>query len=341
MYGVPVRLLVLGGTHWIGRHLVEHALEQGHHVTLFTRGRTGTELFPGVPRLVGDRAPDAGPDGLAALATGSWDAVVDLSGFLPRQVTATARLLAPRVGRYTFMSSIAVYPRTAQAGRTEDSELLTLDLPPGSPEPEGFDGDTYGPLKAGCERAAEDAFPGRATAVRSGLVVGPGDPFGAFPGWALAMAGDDPVPCAARPEQPLQLTDVRDLAVFLLSASTVPLPGAFNVMSPPVTFAGMLETCRVVGGGRATVRWTEDENVDEHAAGIVQPRDGSEDGVFQLSCARALAAGYRPRPLADTVRDTLAWAHRTRPVFTSPPTRARPRHRSPRSSTAGPRSSRR
>jgi len=313
-----VRLLVLGGTKYLGRHLVEHALAEGHQVTLFNRGRTGTELFPGVPRLVGDRAVAAGPAGLAALATGSWDAVFDFSGFLPRQVRSAARLLAPRVGHYTFMSSIAVYPRTSQAGLAEDTRISTPALPQGRPEPEEFTADTYGPLKAACERAAEDALPGRTSSIRSGLVIGPGDPFGAFPAWALAMAGDGPVPCAARPDQPLQVTDVRDLAAFMLRTGTVPLPGVFNVMAPPMTFAAMLESCRAAGSGRATVRWTQDENIDEHGAGIVQARDGSEDGVFRLSCERALAAGFRPRPFSETARDTISWAHRTRPVFTSP-----------------------
>lgn len=310
-----MRLLVLGGTRFLGRHLVEHARAQGHDVTLFHRGRTGTELFPGVRRLVGDRTADGDPAGLAALAAGTWNAAFDFSGFLPRQVAATAGLLAPRVGHYVFMSSIAVYPRSARAGRTEDAETSP---PPAGGAPETFTADTYGPLKAACERAAEAACPGRATAVRSGLVIGPGDPFGAFGSWARAMAGTGEVPCAARPGQPLQTTDVRDLAAFLLRAGTVPLPGVFNVMAPPTTFAAMLRACREAGAGTATVRWTDAENVDEHGAFIVQPRDGSEDGAFLLSCARALAAGYRPRPFEETARDTIEWIRRARPRFTSP-----------------------
>jgi 2'-hydroxyisoflavone reductase len=307
-----VRLLVLGGTKYVGRHLVEHALAGGHQVTLFHRGRTGAELFPQAPRLTGDRATGD----LAALATGTWDAVFDFSGFVPRRVAATARLLAPRVGQYVFMSSIAVYPPTSRAGVTEDAE--TKPLPAGAADADSFDADTYGPLKAACERAVEDAFPGRATAIRAGLVIGPGDPFGAFPSWALAMAGAGSVPCAARPDQPLQVTDVRDLAGFMVRAGTAPLPGVFNVMAAPMTFAGVLETCRRAGGGSATVTWTEDENIDEYGAGIVQPRDGSGDGIFQLSCARALAAGFRPRPFLNTARDTIEWGRRTNPTFTSP-----------------------
>ncbi|MCA2217960.1 NAD-dependent epimerase/dehydratase family protein [Jidongwangia harbinensis] len=304
-----MRLLVLGGTQFLGRYLVEQALSAGHHVTLFNRGRTAPDLFPEAHRLVGDRDGD-----LTALATGSWDAVFDFSGFVPAQVTATAELLTGRVRHYVFMSSIAVYPRAARAGRTEDAETRPLVSGPDT----AVTADTYGPLKAACERAAEAACPGRTTAIRAGLVIGPGDRFGAFTSWALAMSGTAPVPCAARPAQPLQTTDVRDLAAFLLRAGTLPAPGVFNVMAPPTTFADLLATCREAGGGSATVRWTDDENIDEYGAFIVQPRDGSEDGAFLLSAERAVAAGYRARPLLETARDTIDWARRTRPQFIHP-----------------------
>jgi nucleoside-diphosphate-sugar epimerase len=300
-----MRVLILGGTKYLGRHLAEHALRAGHEVTLFNRGRTGPGLFPGVPRLIGDRTADGDPAGLTALGTGAWDRVFDFSGFHPRQVAATAALLAPRIGQYVFMSSVAVYPRSAEAGRTEDAALL--------PPEHGDDGE-YGNLKVACEQAAEAAMPGRATSVRAGLINGPGDPFGAFTSWALAMAGTAVVPCAARPEQPLQVTDVRDLAAFLLRVG----PGPVNVMPPPMTFAQMLDTCRRAGGGSATVKWTQDENVDDLGGFIVQPRDGSDDGVFQLSGERARQAGYRSRPFVETARDTIEWARRTNATFTNP-----------------------
>jgi 2'-hydroxyisoflavone reductase len=292
-----MRMLILGGTNYLGRHLAEYALAAGHEVTLFHRGRTGTGLLPGVPRLIGDRNGD-----LAALETGTWDAAYDFSGFHPNQVAATAGLLAPRIGHYVFMSSVAVYPHSPEAGRTEQATLL----PPG---------ESYGAQKVACEQAAEAAMPGRSSSVRSGLIVGPGDPFAAVPAWALAMAGAGPVPCAARPDQPLQVTDVRDLAAFMIRIGSVPLAGAFNVMAPPMTFAAMLETCREAGGGTATVNWTEDESVDSF---IVQPRDGSDDGAFRFSSERALRAGYEPRPFVESARDTIEWARRERPSFTTP-----------------------
>lgn len=156
-----MRVLILGGTKYLGCHLAEQALQAGHDVTLFNRGRTGTELFPGVPRLIGDRTVDGDPAGLTALGTGSWDTVFDFSGFHPRQVAATAGMLAPRIGQYVFMSSIAVYPASAEAGRTEDAPLLP---------PESDDGE-YGNLKVACEREAEAAMPGRATFVRHATSV--------------------------------------------------------------------------------------------------------------------------------------------------------------------------
>lgn len=305
-----MRVLILGGTTFLGRRLAEHARQEGHEVTLFNRGRTGTGLFPGVPRLIGDRSDDGDPAGLTALATGTWDRVFDFSGFFPRQVTATAELLGPRIGQYIFMSSIAVYPHSPEAGRSEESPLR----PPAPVTATDMTAQTYGELKVACELAAEAALPGRATSVRAGLVSGPGEPFGELASWALAMAGAGVVPSAARPEQPLQVTDVRDLAEFFLRIG----PGAFNVMAPPVTFAEMLEACRLAGGGKATVKWTDDENVDDFGAMIVQPRDGSDDGVFLLSSERALRAGYRPRPLAETARDLIEWVRREKPVFTFP-----------------------
>lgn len=317
-----MRMLILGGTGFLGRHLAHLAIAEGHHVTLFNRGRTAPGLFPEAAHLVGDRDGD-----LLSLFSarrrpggpGTWEAVFDFSGFLPAQVRRSAGLLATHAAHYTFMSSIAVYPRSPEHGRTERAPVRRL--PDGTPEPDHFTADTYGPLKADCEREVAHAFPGRSTRIRAGLVTGPGDPFGAFPGWALAMAGDGTVPCAARPGQPLQVTDVRDLAAFLLRVgATDRRAGAFNVMADPVRFDELLETCGRAGGGTATVRWTGagGENVDRHAAGIVQPHDGSDDGAFTLSNTRALAAGYRPRPLADTARDLVDWARRTNPTFTSP-----------------------
>lgn len=288
-----MNLLVLGGTHFIGRRLVATALADGHHVTLFNRG-TNPSVLPEVTRLVGDRNGDLG-----ALATGEWDAVFDFSGFRPEAVSKTATLLRDRVGHYTFMSSIAVYRDKHLPGVDEDGRLM--EMPPDPPA--GFSWDTYGPFKVLCERVVAETFPGRWSAIRAGFVSGPGDPGPDLVDWGRAMAQDDVVGCRADPQQAVQVVDVRDLADFLLLTATKPLTGPFTVAGPPepLTFATMLETCRAVTGGHATVDWTGDRT-----GFIVQPKDGSHDGTFRLSFARALAAGLRLRPFAETARDTLA-----------------------------------
>ncbi len=289
-----MKFLVLGGTKFIGRQVVTTALADGHDVTLFNRGRTNPELFPGVPRLVGDRGGDLG-----ALETGEWDAVFDFCGYTPDHVARTAGLLRDRAGHYTFMSSIAVYRDKHVPGVDEDGRMM--EMPPDPPE--GFSWDTYGPLKVLCEQVVAGSFPGRFTAIRTGFVSGPGDTGPDLVDWGRAMAHDDIVACAAKPDQAVQVIDVRDLADFILLATVKPLTGAYTVVGPeePLTFARMLETCREVTGGHATVDWGGDRT-----GFIVQPDDGSHDGTFQLSFARAVAAGLRLRPFAETARDTMA-----------------------------------
>jgi 2'-hydroxyisoflavone reductase len=291
-----MRFLVLGGTKFIGRQVVEGALERGHDVTLFHRGHTGAELFPRAGRILGDRGGD-----LSGLAEGEWDAVFDFSGYLPDDVGRTVELLADRVGHYTYMSSIAVYRDRHLPGVDEDGRMA--EMPPDVPA--GFSWDAYGPRKVLCERAVAAAYPGRYTAIRSGLVTGPGDTGDALLEWALAMADDDVVSCAAAPDQAVQAIDVRDLADFMLLATETGRTGAYNAVGPlePLTFADMLATCRDVSGGHAVVDWSGDRT-----GFIVQPADGSRDGTFQLSFARALAAGLRLRPFAETARDAIAFA---------------------------------
>ena len=173
-----MRILVLGGTQFLGRHVVEAALARGHDVTLFNRGQTRPELFPGVERLVGDRDGD-----LAALEAGSWDAVVDTSGYVPRLVRASAELLEPRAGRYLFVSSISVYADVSRPGVDEDAPVAQLEE-----ETEEHRGPAYGALKALCEHAVQEVYGERATIVRPGLIVGPWDPTGRFTYWPARIA---------------------------------------------------------------------------------------------------------------------------------------------------------
>jgi 2'-hydroxyisoflavone reductase len=285
-----MKLLVLGGTKNLGRHVVELALQDGHQVTLFNRGRTNSALFPEVTRLVGERAA---PD---ALATGEWDGVIDMSGFLVRDVRRSADLLRERVGHYTFMSSIAVYASKVTPGMTEDAALLPW--PAGAPEDE-FTMDLYGPSKVRCEQLLTTVFGPSASAVRSGFVIGPYNPD--FGNWGEALAFGKTLECSARPDQPIQYVDARDLAAFLLHITVAGLGGPFNAVSPTTTMSELINTWRSVVP--AEVDWNP--AVDRFHL----PHDGTNDGTFQLDNTRALAAGLTLRPPARTAADYITWIH--------------------------------
>jgi len=285
-----VKLLVLGGTKNLGRHVVEAALRDGHDVTLFNRGRTNPSLFPSVRRLTGDRsAPDA-------LATGEWDGVIDMSGFLVHDVRRGAELLRDRVGHYTYMSSIAVYASKITPGMTEDAPLLSW--PDGAPE-DHFTMDLYGPSKVRCESLLEAHFGARTSAVRSGFVVGPYNPD--FGNWGEALAHSKTLECAARPDQPIQYIDARDLAAFLLHLTVDRIPGPFNAVGLSTTMSTLADAWRSVVPDPGPMDWSP--TVDRFHL----PHDGSNDGTFQLDNTRALTAGLTLRADEAIARDYVAW----------------------------------
>lgn len=285
-----MRLLVLGGTKYLGRQVVQTALECGHEVTVFNRGRTNAELFPEVRKLEGDR--DTGD--VTALAQGEWDLAIDFSAFLPRQVVDVARLLTGRVGYYAFMSSIAVYARIDLAGMTEAAPLLAWEQ--GSPEIWSMD--DYGSLKVGCERAVTEAFPDRSGSVRSGFIVGPYGPD--MGSWGVNLAAGRDISCSLRPEQPIQVLDSRDLAEFMLGAMASGVDGPVNVLSPTVTVRELAEAwCSCIPGAR--VHWGPDGD------DLGLSRDEDADGTFQISNAKAVAAGLRLRSIRQTARDYIDW----------------------------------
>ena len=285
-----MRLLVLGGTKNLGRHVVEAALGDGHEVTLFNRGLTNPGLFAGVTELVGDRsAPEV-------LAGGEWDGVVDMSGFLIRDVRLSAAALRDRVGHYTYMSSIAVYASKVTPGMTESAAMV--DWPSGAAEDE-FTMDSYGPHKVRCEAELEAVFGSRTAAVRSGFVVGPYNPD--FGNWGEALATGRPMECAARPDQPIQYVDARDLAAFLLRLTTEALSGPFNVVGPTRTMSELADAWRSVEPDAAPVDWDPPEDR------FHLPHDGTNDGTFQLDNSKALTAGLTLRSAESSARDCVAW----------------------------------
>jgi 2'-hydroxyisoflavone reductase len=304
------RLLILGGTGFLGPHVVEAARARGHEITLFNRGRTNPHLFPDVEKLRGDRDPDVG-EGLAALEGRAWDAVVDTSGYVPRHVRASAERLADAVGQYVFISSLSVYASNDAPGMDESAPVGTLE----DETVEQVTGTTYGPLKALCERAAETAMPGRTASLRPGLIVGPRDSTDRFTYWPVRIARGGEVLAPGHHRDPVQYVDARDLAEWIVTVVERRIAGVFNANGPeaPTNIAELLYGCKAVTGGTATFTWADADFLAEQQVAPwmqmtvwVPPRDGYE-GFHRMSSARAIARGLAFRPLADTVRDTLDW----------------------------------
>jgi len=284
-----VRLLVLGGTQFVGRELVEEALARGQDVTLFNRGRTAPELFPTAEHLVGDRDGD-----LAALEQGEWDAVLDISGFVPRVVRASAELLAERVGHYTFVSSIGVYADFSRP-RREESPLAQLGEP-GSEDVR----EHYGALKAACEAVVGEVFGDRALLVRPGLIAGPHDPTGRFTYWAHRVRRGGEILAPGPPERRVQVVDVRDLAPFVLDLVEQEAGGPFNVTCEGVTWAELLAGREVAW---VTDEFLVDQGVEEWVGLPLWIADPAHALLQGVDVSRAVAAGLRCRPVAETVRD--------------------------------------
>ncbi|MBI3732113.1 MAG: epimerase [Chloroflexi bacterium] len=306
-------LLILGGTVFLGRALVEAALARGHRVTLFNRGQHNPELFPQVEKLRGDRA-----NGLDALRGRAWDAVIDTSGYVPRIVRASAEMLSGAVGHYTFISSISVFADFSQPRMDESAPVGTL----ADQSVEAITGETYGPLKALCEQAAEQAMPGRALVIRPGLIVGPHDPSDRFTYWPVRVAQGGEVLAPGLPQTRVQLIDVRDLAEWNIRLVEAGRTGVFNATGPdtPLTMGQVLAECRTASGSDARFVWVDgqfllDSGVKpwiELPLWIGGENSPQYAGFSDVNCDKAMAAGLTCRPLAETVRDTLAWAT-TRP----------------------------
>jgi nucleoside-diphosphate-sugar epimerase len=288
-----MRLLVLGGTVFLGRHVTAEALRRGHDVTLFHRGRHGAELFPGTEHVLGDRSGD-----LAALRGRAWDSAIDTSGYEPDDV---ARSSALDLGHLVFVSTCNVYPAWPAEPVDEDSPVWT-------------EGDDYGPLKAACERAARDAMPGRVASVRAGLLCGPHDNILRLPWWVQRIAAGGEVLAPGDRDRTVQLVDARDLAGWMLDLAERHVAGAFNGTAPPgrTTMREALEAAVEATGSGARLRWVPDDLLVAHE---VEPWDelplwippDTGAGTWAVGTERAQAAGLRCRPVAETVADTWAW----------------------------------
>jgi 2'-hydroxyisoflavone reductase len=302
-----MKLLVLGGTKFLGRHTVDAALAGGHEVTIFTRGKTNPELYPDVEHLVGDR------DGaLDALAGRSWGGVVDTSGYVPRIFRQSVELLRDAVERYLFVSSISVYGDFREPV-TEATPVAELE----DPASEDVEAD-YGALKAACESVLHDVFGDRGASVRAGLIVGPFDPTDRFTYWPRRLAEGGDVLAPGDPTAPVQFIDARDLGAWLVRLAERGPGGVFNASGPaePLTLGALLDEANDAIGAGARLVWTDEQRILDAE---VQPWmelplwiPGDEYGGMQRAdIRRALAAGLTFRPVRDTVLDTLAWSRET------------------------------
>lgn len=301
-----LRVLILGGTGFLGPHFVQALQAGGHQVTLFNRGKSNPGLFANLETLIGDR------DGkLDALKGRDWDVVIDDSGYVPRQVKLTADLLKDHVRHYIFISSISVYGVFPKPGLDEDD---TVAQPPDA-KVEEVNGETYGGLKAGCEQVVATAYGSSYTVVRPHYVVGPGDSTDRFTYWVARVARGGSVLAPGSARDPLQYIDVRDLAAFVRHCAEERPTGRFNACTPPGahTMGELMDAGKRVSGSNATFVWADAEFIQKN--GLMEkgeipiwlPPTGPVAGALLVSSARAVQQGLRFHDLDTTVRDTLEW----------------------------------
>ena len=310
--GAPLRILVLGGTGFLGPHFVEAARAKGHKLTLFNRGKTNPTRFSGeefkdIEQLQGDRKSDM----KALEGRRKWDAVLDTSAYLPADVTHSARLLSKRVDQYLLVSTISVYAKLDTPNQDETAPVAQL----ADPNVTEVTGETYGGLKALCERAAQQEIPGHATVVRPGLIVGPGDTTDRFTYWPARADRGGEILGPGSASDPTQFIDVRDLAAFMLHLIEQRTFGTFNADAPggKLTMGELLDTCQRVAAKPSTVTWVPAAFLDKQQVTAWQdmpvwiPAEGDNAGFGRVSSAKAQAAGLTYRPLETTVADTLSY----------------------------------
>jgi 2'-hydroxyisoflavone reductase len=313
--GKGLRILILGGTKFLGPSVVDAATKRGHTLTLFNRGKTDPGRFPDLETILGDR------DGnLKGLEGRKWDAVVDTSGYVPRIVRDSTNLLKDNVSQYVFISTISVYSDNSKPWMDESGPLMQVSDPNNENVKEN-----YGALKALSEQAAEAIMPGRVTTIRPGLIVGPDDPSDRFTYWPVRVAKGGEVLAPGDPKDPVQFIDVRDLGTFCVKVIEDKTVGVYNATGPntgqkdETGIGALLDACNKVGGGKASFTWCDAAFLDEQKVQawsdmpVWVPPTGDSAGFSRTSCAKAIAKGLTFRPVPDTVKATLDW-FRTEPA---------------------------
>jgi len=296
-----MRILIIGGTRFVGRHITEQALSAGHEVTLLHRGQSGAELFPEAEHLHADRNEDLG-----VLKGALWDATIDVSAYFPRQVTDLARALDGNGGQYVYISSVSAYEPPAQPGYSEDSPVRLL--PPGQ-VPDVVDEQTYGPLKVLCEQAAIEQFGSGTLVIRPTYVIGPHDHSGRFTHWVQRIARGGDVLAPGYPDRPIQLIDARDQAAFIVSAVGAGLAGTFHTVGPSMPFSGMFDAiAEAVAPAGTRLIWVDPRfllDAGQTGASLPLWYAGDEDDarLNTASPAAAIGAGLVLRPLEQSILD--------------------------------------
>ena len=301
-----LKLLILGGTGFLGPHIVEAATKRGHTMTLFNRGKTHPGLFPNLEKLHGDRKND-----MKALENRRWDAVIDTSAYIPADVTRSATLLGPNISHYLLISTISVYAKLDQPGQDENAPLAATS----DPDAEDVSNENYGALKALCEQAARKSIPAKTTVIRPGLIVGPGDATDRFTYWPVRVARGGEVLAPGKPSDFVQFIDARDLADFIVLCLEKKIFGTFNAdaQAGSMTIGNLLETCKRVSKSDARFAWADAAFLEQHKIAawsdmpVWIPAEGDNAGVGRISSAKAKTVGLKYRPLSETCADTLAW----------------------------------
>jgi len=305
-----MKILIIGGTRFLGRHLVHSALARGHQVTLFNRGLTNPALFPRVETILGDREKD-----WAELVGHEWDAVIDTCGYVPRIVHLSASGLAGSVSRYVFISSISAYAGFSKIGIDESDPVGKME----DESVEEITGETYGPLKVLCEKVVQDIFGDEgALIIRPGLIVGPYDPTDRFTYWPVRVKRGGDVLAPEEPDVPIQIIEARDLSDFIIKLIEEDASGIFNATGPEyeLTMGAMLETCKQVSNSNADFKWASVDFLGRHEVvpwsdmPVWIPNTEEDAGFSRVDISKAIKAGLKFRPLEETVRDTLDWAER-------------------------------
>ncbi|CAM3569204.1 NAD-dependent epimerase/dehydratase family protein [Deinococcus frigens] len=297
-----MNILILGGTQFVGRHIVEAFLASGHTVTVLTRGKSKDELPEQVERLHGDR--DEGAAGLSALEGREWDACVDVSGYTPRQVRASAEGLQGRVGRYVFVSTVSVYAEPQRHPVREDDPLSA----PTAEDVTEVSGDSYGPLKVTCENIVHEVYGGHCTVLRPQIVAGPFDHTARYPYWVDRAARGGAVLAPGDGADHLQVIDARDLARFTVKVVEGGIDGIFNMAGPRIRWADFMNVLGVCDPVWVDGKTLEANDLSFKALPVYIPEGSEQGGLMDVDNTRALAAGLTLTDPAVTARDTREWS---------------------------------